>query len=161
MLMPSQQHEANRPRFSIKLCFGMDRVKQRQEKRKASFQRLRNAYRSNTELAETLGDGFSDSYVSQLLRGHRGIGDDVADKIESRLGLDHGWLDRDHSTPADAQSPLVTRYQQADAATRTLIDIALMRPDEPLPDGLSPTLRALVAMARTAIANDIEPNGHP
>lgn len=58
-------------------------------------------------------------------------------------------------------SPLLTRYQQADAATRTLIDIALTHPDDPLPEGLSPSLRTLVAMARTAIANDIENNGHP
>lgn len=97
MLTYSQQHTANRPTFSITLCFGMDRVKQRQEKRKAAFQRLRALYRSNTEFAEALGDGFSDSYVSQLLRGHRGIGDDVADKIEGRLRLDQGWLDQDHS----------------------------------------------------------------
>lgn len=59
------------------------------------------------------------------------------------------------------ESPLLVRYQKADAATRTLIDIALTHPDDPLPEGLSPSLRTLVAMARTAIANDIENNGHP
>ena len=54
----------------------------------------------------------------------------------------------------------MTRYWYV-TATRTLIDIALTHPDDPLPEGLSPSLRTLVAMARTAIANDIENNGHP
>lgn len=56
-------------------------------------------------------------------------------------------------------SPLLTRYRQADAATRALIDLALTHPDDPMPDGLSPSLRTIVAMARTAIASDLEQHG--
>ena len=108
-LNSKQQRNANSPRFSITLCFGMDRVTQRKEKRRASFRSLRSTFRSNTEFAEALGDGFSDSYVSQLLSGHRSIGDEVADKIESRLALDPGWLDQDHSTQTEI-SPEDARF---------------------------------------------------
>ena len=47
-------------------------------------------------------------------------------------------------------------YNSADAATRALIDIALAAPSAPLPDGLSPSLRILVDMARTAIRAEQE-----
>lgn len=57
-------------------------------------------------MSEALGDGFSPSYVSQLLSGTRGIGDEVATKIEDRLGLSPGYLDHESAPdlpPADQQ----------------------------------------------------------
>ncbi len=82
-------------------------------------------------------------------------------KIAAWAAVSFDWLMTGESEKRPGSgSPLLTRYQQADAATRTLIDIALMHPDDPLPDGLSPSLRALVAMARTAIANDLDSHGH-
>lgn len=57
-------------------------------------------------MAEALGDGFSPSYVSQLLSGIRGIGDEVATKIEERLALPPGYLDDECAPdlpPADQQ----------------------------------------------------------
>ncbi len=34
------------------------------------------------------------SYLSQIKNGSRNMGDDVARKLESSLGLEHGWMDR-------------------------------------------------------------------
>ncbi len=60
------------------------------------------------------------------------------------------------ATREEPNHPLVVRYTTADAATRTLIDIALAGPNDPLPPGLSPSLRVLVDMARTAIRAEQE-----
>lgn len=56
----------------------------------------------------------------------------------------------------DDESPLLRRYRSADPATRMLIDIALANPEDPLPEGLSPSLKTIVSMARAAIANDLD-----
>lgn len=56
-----------------------------------------------------------------------------------------------HTARDELNHPLVTRYATADAATRALVDIALAGPSTPLPPGLSPAMRTLVDMARTAI----------
>lgn len=157
MLNFNQQHLANRSKFSALLPFGMDRTQQRQERRRRSFTEIRTRYSTNAALSEALGEGFSPSYVSQLLSGHRGIGDDVADKIEDRLSLETGWLDQDRDATSK-KDKLAARLASADDATRALVEMALSCPDEPLPEGLSPTLRTMVEMVRTAIANDIK--GH-
>ncbi len=63
------------------------------------------------------------------------------------------------SASTHAASPdecVVAKYNSADAATKALIDIALAAPSAPLPDGLSPSLRILVDMARTAIRAEQE-----
>lgn len=80
-------------------------------------------------------------------------------RIATWAGVSFDWLmtGQGEKRPG-GDNPLLLRYQQADDATRILIDIALTRPDAPIPDGLSPTLRTLVDMARAAIRNDIEPN---
>lgn len=73
-----------------------NRTELRNKKRRENLELVRKArFKTNAALAETLGEGFSPSYISQLLKGHRGIGDDVADKIEERLGLPFGYLDSD------------------------------------------------------------------
>lgn len=72
----------------------MDRTALRQKVRRDAFKILRDRFRSNVEMSEALGEGFAPSFVSQLLNGHRGIGDDVATKIEERLGLSMGCLDQ-------------------------------------------------------------------
>lgn len=56
----------------------------------------------------------------------------------------------------NAESVVSTRYKLADPSTRALIDIALASPSDPLPDGLSPSLRILVDMARAAIRAEQE-----
>src|SRR5574340_1235222 len=72
----------------------MNRTELRQKMRRDNLATVRARYRTNAALSEALGEGFSPSFVSQLLGGHRGIGDDVADKIEARLNLEPGYLDR-------------------------------------------------------------------
>jgi transcriptional regulator with XRE-family HTH domain len=70
-------------------------------------------------------------------------------------GIENGQ----QSASTHAASPdehFVASYNSADAATRALIDIALAAPSAPLPDGLSPSLRILVDMARTAIRAEQE-----
>lgn len=89
-----QQHDADRLMDSSALTSAaMDRTTLRQHARREAFKRIRQGFKSNVALAEALGDGFSPSYVSQLLNGHRGIGDDVATKIEDRLGIAPNMLD--------------------------------------------------------------------
>jgi hypothetical protein len=58
------------------------------------------------------------------------------------------------------EEKLLTAYRRSDAATQVLIDLALTHPDTPMPDGLSPSLRTIVAMARAAIASDLDQHGN-
>lgn len=55
-----------------------------------------------------------------------------------------------------ATHPLVTRYANSDAATRALIELALAAPDDPIPPQLSPSVRAMVEMARTALREELK-----
>lgn len=90
-----QQQFAHRTNVSNSLhLFRMGRSENRNRVRREAFVRIKAQYKSNVALANALGDEFSPSYVSQLLNGHRGIGDDVATKIEDRLKLPKGELDR-------------------------------------------------------------------
>lgn len=80
----------------------MSRTENRQKLRRENFAKIRAArFKTSAALAEALGDGFAPSYVSQLLSGHRGIGDEVADKIEARLELPSGTLDSQSDTIED------------------------------------------------------------
>jgi len=81
-------------------------------------------------------------------------------RIAAWGGVSFDWLmTGDGIKRPGGDNPLLLRYHQADPATRTLIDLALAQPDDPIPPGLSPSLRTLVDMARTAIRNDLEPHG--
>lgn len=53
------------------------------------------------------------------------------------------------------ETNLLARYQAADSATRMLIDMALAKPEEPIPPGLSPSVKAMVDMARAAIRSEL------
>lgn len=67
------------------------------------------------------------------------------------------WLMTGHGSKLlTGDHPLVQRYNQADASTRALIDLALAAPGEPLPAGLSPSVRAMVDMARAALREEIK-----
>lgn len=62
------------------------------EIRKASLNRLINA--TGKSAAEFCRDHDLDpSYISQLLNGHRNIGEKAAKKIEEKVGLESGYLD--------------------------------------------------------------------
>lgn len=78
----------------------MNRAEKRHQVRRDNLKRVQLArYKTVAAMIEDLGEGFGSSYVSQLMRGHRGIGDDVADKIEDRLDLPQGYLDIDMGDP--------------------------------------------------------------
>lgn len=92
----------------------MNRAEKRHQIRRENLARVkRERFTTAAAMIEQLGEGFGSSYVSQLLRGHRGIGDDVADKIEERLGLPPDYLDIDMGDPAlnDAMAEFATTYK--------------------------------------------------
>lgn len=94
-----QQHFAYRTTVSNSLhLVRMDRTEKRNRLRREALTKIKTKFKSNVALANALGDEFSPSYVSQLLNGHRGIGDDVATKIEERLKLRRGYLDEEKQT---------------------------------------------------------------
>lgn len=102
-----QQHSANRVFVSNALpLLSMNRTEKRARLRRERFAELRARYKTSQAFSDALGDGFSPSYVSQLLSGHRGIGDDVAEKIEERLSLDEGFLD-EHAAMPEGALPVV------------------------------------------------------
>jgi len=132
MLNLFQQQFANRYAVSALLVFGMDRTKARQQKRQAAFVALRARFKTNVEFSDALGEGFSPSYVSQLLNGIRGIGDDVATKIEERLGLRPNHLDRegDPIGLTDDERTLLAGFALLDEDTqRDWLDAAQRRID--------------------------------
>lgn len=94
-----QQHFAYRTKVSNSLhLVVMDRTEKRNQVRREAFARIKAEFKTNVALADALGEEFSPSYVSQLLNGHRGIGDDVATKIEDRLKLPRGAMDTEIET---------------------------------------------------------------
>lgn len=114
-LINMQQHFAYRAKISKPLpLVVMKRTESRQRLRRERFATLKKRFKTNAALSDALGEGFSPSFVSQLLSGHRGIGDDVADKIEKRLGLKAGFMD-------DASGSIAAEAQRAYAANRVWV----------------------------------------
>jgi hypothetical protein len=96
-----QQRQANRVKYLslITSLVMATRTEIRQKLRRENLAQVKKErFKKNIDMADELGEGFSPSYLSQLLGGHRGIGDDVADKIEDRLGLERGYLDTPNAT---------------------------------------------------------------
>lgn len=44
--------------------------------------------------------GISPQYLSHIINGRKNIGQTVARRLESGLGMPHGWMDNDHATAA-------------------------------------------------------------
>lgn len=122
-----QQHGANRANYLSLLPFAAmaNRTETRQKLRRDNLAKLKKTrFKTSVALADRLGDGFSASYISQLLSGHRGIGDDVADKIEERLGLVNGYLDgADESDAVVAAFAFV--YRHATPRGREFLQVAI------------------------------------
>lgn len=100
-------------------------------------------------------------------RARNGIGNVTADTIAA-LATAFGRSPAELITPdippdihPAGRASLEMRYTLADTATRAMIDIALASPSDPLPAGLSPSLRALVDMARQAIRNELDDKKKP
>jgi hypothetical protein len=75
------------------------------------------------------------------------MGSEMARDLEEKLGMPIGTLDN---------PPLVARLESADAATKALVELALADPDSALPAGLSPSVRAMVDMARSALRAELK-----
>lgn len=125
MLRHAQQHYANRLAKGLLIRFrDMNRVETRQKTRRANFARLRRKFKTAAQMADVLGEGFGSSYISQLLSGHRGIGDDVADKIEARLGLPSMWLDQEDKGERQADwDKLVWLFEHADNEVSVMLTL--------------------------------------
>ena len=66
------------------------------EIRRANINYLANKW-TRKELAKRLG--YNDTvYVNQLCGGHGSFGNRVARKIEEKLGLGHGWMDKPYTS---------------------------------------------------------------
>lgn len=71
------------------------------EIRQHNFQKIADSFISHRVLADALDT--TPGYVSQLLTGHRGIGEKTARKIEVKLNLNHLMLDEITFINKDAQ----------------------------------------------------------
>lgn len=78
-------------------------------------------------------------------------------RIAAWGGVSFDWLMTGNAPKTLAgDHPLVARYQAADPATRTLIDMAIAKPEDPVPTGLSPSVKAMVEMARAALREELK-----
>lgn len=64
---------------------------------------LASKYRRVVEFCERIG--MQPSYFSQLKSERKSVGDDLARKIEEKLGLQRGYLDVQHNEKDDAPAP--------------------------------------------------------
>ncbi len=110
----------------------------------ASFQRFKDANPDLPErgmlklFAERIG--FSDRYLSHIKCNRKNIGSNVARTIEAALGLQHGWMDREHA----GEGKEFLQDAPGDNAERMFLETAktLYRAD---PEGTS---RALMELLR-------------
>jgi hypothetical protein len=66
------------------------------ETRKKNLKMLVAQWEGPTNLARKIGQQ-GPSYISQMLGGHRPITGKTARKIEEKLGLESGWMDKEHT----------------------------------------------------------------
>lgn len=133
----------------------MQAVKTIEEIRRDWVEVLIARFGSIAALNEAIGRARTDATFSQIRNQSpdsktgrpRTMGSDLARDTEAALNYPPGTLDN---------QPLMVRLESADAATRALVDIALTQQEEPLPEGLSPSVRAMVEMARAAIREEIK-----
>ena len=69
----------------------------RRLRRKARLEEIINEVGSASELARAIGT--PKSHISAMAAGRRGVGDDIAGKIERHYGKPEGWFDLTITTP--------------------------------------------------------------
>lgn len=79
-------------------------------------QRDRTRFPRERDFAEALEIG--PAHFSQMKMGVRGIGDDVADRIERALGLAPGAMDRAPDDASEARRRMLDLFDQLDEAGR-------------------------------------------
>jgi len=76
-------------------------MRKREDIRRLNLKRLIARYATQREFAAAIE--LVPAHVSQMVNGVRNVGNETAEKIETRLALGAGWLDREH--PDDASEP--------------------------------------------------------
>ncbi len=76
------------------------------EVRLANFLKLSEGYKKISEYCEVIG--IAPSYFSQVKRGSKVIGDEIAERVENALGLPQGWMDTQHKNEAEQIRSLPT-----------------------------------------------------
>lgn len=105
--------------------------------RYANLKRLRENAASLKDFAERAG--LSIAYASQLTKSEPGknLGDELARKIEARLELEQGWLDKVHGEPNTSVAEATVRPAPAAGPSADCTSL----------EGLSPIQVALVTTA--------------
>lgn len=91
-------------------------MKDVKELRRENLSLLVEQYGSLAKLNEVLGRRKTDSTLSQIINlspdtktgTPKTMGDKIARDIESSLGLEHAWMDSDHSESSEADATLIT-----------------------------------------------------
>lgn len=65
------------------------------ELRRLNLENLAGGFSSYAEMGRR--GGIDPTYISQMINGHRKIGEKSARNLELKLGMPTGWLDQDHS----------------------------------------------------------------
>lgn len=106
----------------------------------------------------------SPAHVSQLINGHRNMGDAVARKLEKKAGLPEGYMDVTHTgvadesgtyvatLPGDRQRMLDLMDQMNDKERQTILNMALQIIDLGTPDPLAAQAKAFKPPSDTAAA---------
>jgi transcriptional regulator with XRE-family HTH domain len=137
----SPEHSAYRPRMQCAYPAGMTNGSPRQVRRRENLRKLIGEEPgAQAQLAQ--GIGTPKSHLSAILAGRRGVGDALAQKIESHFGLPVGMLDSDPAT--DGYPPDV-----ADVAAQ----ISAL-PDKQR-DWVLRTVRDAIEFARETITNGL------
>lgn len=76
------------------------------EVRLTNFLKLSESYEKIADFCKVIQ--IAPSYYSQVKRGTKVIGDEIAERVENALGLPHGWMDTTHSTEAEQIKALPT-----------------------------------------------------
>lgn len=78
--------------------------------RQQNLSRLLTRYRRQQAMADAIG--MSVQYLNQLFLGKRNLGEKMARKIETKLGLERGWLDvpeGEEMTPNEVAATLLKK----------------------------------------------------
>lgn len=102
--------------------------------RRLNMRRLINRDYGSKQADFASAIGRQPDYVSRCLKGSKGIGEDLARDIESKLRLTPGWLDREQgkegeSVPDRAAPPVVEEefWKALSPRTRALVEEVIMK----------------------------------
>lgn len=125
-------------------------------------------YKTQSKFAEAVDT--APAYLSQLKKGVHpsgkpvSIGDDLARKIEERLGLEFGWMDRSHTEvfpDSLAQSKELEHVDQPENLSLLISRLKKMSESNELSDELihvlNTTVNAFSTIQRTMKSSDQEP----